>query len=234
MPEAVTYARSGSFATITLDDGKVNVLSLSTLTALEQALDQAAADQATVLLCGREGRFSAGFDLPVLQAGGSPALEMLLRGFRLAERLLSFPTPVVIACTGHALAMGSFLLLSADVRVGAAGPFKIGANEVAIGLPMPFAAIEICRQRLVPAHFTRAVITAELYNPEQAVAAGFLDHVVPPGELLAAAHKAATTLSQLNMPAHFETKRRARAGTLQALRKAIEADDAALRQFLGL
>lgn len=233
MPEAVTYARSGSVGTITLDDGKVNVLSIPVLTAIDQALDQAVADQATVLLCGREQRFSAGFDLGVLQRGGPAALEMLMRGFRLAERLLSFPTPVVIACTGHALAMGSFLLLSADVRLGAAGPFKIGANEVAIGLPMPYAAVEICRQRLVPAHFTRAVILAELYAPEQAVAAGFLDHVVPPGELLQAAQKAAATLSQLNMPAHVETKQRVRGSMLAALRKAIEADDAALRQFLG-
>jgi enoyl-CoA hydratase len=229
--EPVTYVLNGSVASITMDDGKVNSLSPRMLADLNHALDRAVADNATVLLTGRDQRFSAGFDLSILKQGGAAAHEMLMAGFRLAERLLSFPTPVVVACNGHALAMGSFVLLSADLRIGAAGAFKIGANEVAIGLTMPHSAIEICRQRLTPAHFTRAVITAEIYAPEHAVEAGFLDQTVPSSELLPTAQKIALSLSQLNMPAHAATKLRARASTLAALRKAIEADDNELRGF---
>jgi enoyl-CoA hydratase len=159
-----------------------------------------------------------------LQAGGSPALEMLSAGFELAERLLSMPTPVVIACTGHAVAMGVFLLLSGDYRVGAAGPYKITANEVAIGLTMPRAAVEICRQRLTPAHFNRAVVLAETFSPADAVVAGFLDRAVAASELHEVAHTIATESSKLDMTAHAGTKLRARQQTLGAIRAAIEAD----------
>src|SRR6185503_10431701 len=134
MGTLVSYQLDGSVATITMDDGKVNALSLQMLTELGAALDRATADRAVVVLTGRDGIFSAGFDLKVLRAGGPDAWAMLRGGFELAERILSFPTPVLIACTGHAIAMAVFLLLSGDYRVGVDGPYKINANEVAIGL----------------------------------------------------------------------------------------------------
>jgi enoyl-CoA hydratase len=224
----VTYQLNGSIATITMDDGKVNAISPQMITELNGALDRALADRAIVVLTGRAGVFSGGFDLAVLGAGGSSARGMLKGGFELAERLLSFPKPVVIACTGHALAMGVFLLLSGDYRLGMDGAFKIGANEVAIGLTMPRFGVEIARQRLAPAHFHRAVINAEIYTPADAVAAGFLDRVVPAADLLNEAQNAATKLSKLNLPAHAATKLRAREQALKAIRAAIEADDAEL------
>ena len=156
MGTLVSYQLEDSIATIAMDDGKVNALSLQMLTELNAALDRASADRAVVVLTGRDGIFSAGFDLTVLRAGGSDASAMLRAGFALAKRMLSFPTPVLIACTGHAVAMGVFLLLSGDYRVGAGGPYKITANEVAIGLTMPRAAVEICRQRLTPARSAHA------------------------------------------------------------------------------
>ena len=226
MGTLVSYQLDGSVATITMDDGKVNALSLQMLTELGAALDRALADRAVVVLTGRDGIFSAGFDLTVLRAGGSDASAMLRAGFELAERILSFPTPVLIACTGHAIAMGVFLLLSGDYRVGAAGPYKITANEVAIGLTMPRAAVEICRQRLAPAHFNRAVILAEIFSPDDAVAAGFLDRVVPAPELQDVAASAAGLLAKLDSDAHAASKVRARDNSLHALRAAIEADDA--------
>jgi enoyl-CoA hydratase len=229
MGTLVNYELEDSIATITMDDGKVNVLSRQMLAELNAALDRAAADGAVVVLTGRRGVFSAGFDLGVLKAGGGEALAMLRAGFELAERILSFPTPVVIACTGHAVAMGVFLLLSGDYRVGATGEHRITANEVAIGLTMPRAAIEICRQRLSPAHFNRAVVIAEVYSPDAAVDAGFLDRVVPASELQDAARRVAVELVTLDMAAHAATKRRARDHALQAIRAAIEADDASYR-----
>ena len=229
MSDLVAYKLEHPICTITLDDGKVNCLSPQMLGEINAALDRAEKDRAAVVLAGRKGKFSAGFDLAVIGRGGSDAVDMLINGFRLAERLLSFPMPVVIACTGHAIAMGSFLLLSADYRIGADGAHKIGANEVAIGMTMPRFGVEICRQRLAPAHFHRAVISAEIYSPAGAVEAGFLDRVVLEDELIAAARDKATALAGLNMPAHTATKLRARDKALQAVREAIEADEADLR-----
>jgi enoyl-CoA hydratase len=225
----VTYDSDGSVATIAMDDGKANVLAPQMLAELGAALDRAEAEGAVVVLTGREGRFSGGFDLSVINAGGPEAVDMIRGGFELAARLLAFPTPVVIAASGHAVAMASFLLLSGDYRLGAAGPYKITANEVAIGMVMPYAAIEICRQRLAPAHFHRAIALAEVYSPEGAVEAGFLDRVVPAGDLRQTALDIATGLAGLDLSAHAASKLRAREAALTAIRAAIEVDDAALR-----
>ena len=233
MGSLVTYRLHDSVATITMDDGKVNVLSLAMLTELDAALNRAEADRAVVVLTGRDGVFSAGFDLPVLRAGGAEAADLLRAGFDLAARLLAFPTPVLVACPGHAVAMGVFLVLSGDYRIGAHGPYKLTANEVAIGMTMPRAAVEICRQRLTPACFNRAVVLAEVFPPENAVAAGFLDRVVPAAELAEAAAATAAELARLDLDAHAATKLRARHRAATALREAIDADDAAYRARLA-
>lgn len=234
MSSLVHYEFSEGVATITLDDGKVNVVSLPMLEAMQAALDRAAADRAVVLFRGRPGRFSAGFELPVLAAGTTDSARLLRGGFELAERLLSFPQPVVIACSGHALAMGVFLLLCGDYRIGIDGAYKIGANEVAIGLTMPRAAITICRERLARTHLNRAVVNAEIYTPAEAVAAGFLDRVVPETELAAEARAAALNLAKLNAKVHAATRQRLRARMLEELRTAIATDDAEFRAQLNL
>jgi enoyl-CoA hydratase len=228
MQPLIGYQLVDSVATVIMDDGKVNVLSLGMITEINQALDRALDDAAVVVLAGRPGVFSAGFDLPLIRAGGPAATSMLRAGFDLAERVLSYPRPVVIACTGHAVAMGAFLLLSGDYRVGAAGPYKITANEVAIGVTMPRAAVEICRQRLAPAHFNRATILAEPFKPDSAVEAGFLDRVYEPADFWDAVRGIAGELAKLDMDAHKETKLRARQAALAAVHDAIAADYAAL------
>lgn len=233
MPERVWYELADDIATITVDDGKANALSPDLQAEIHGALDRAEADGAVVLLTGRPGMFSAGFDLRVLTGGGQPAIDMVIGGFDLAERLLSFPAPVVIACPGHAIAMGSFLLLAGDVRIGVSGPYRIQANEVAIGLTMPRAALELMRQRLTPAALTRAALLSETFTPERATGAGFLDHVVDPAELTTAARSSATAAAALHRGAHVATKRRARAEMLTALRAAIDADRADLAALLG-
>lgn len=233
MGALVTYRLHDAVAAITMDDGKVNVLSLAMIAELDAALDRAAADRAVVVLTGRDGVFSAGFDLPVLRGGGTEAADLLHAGFELAARLLAFRTPVVVACPGHAVAMGAFLVLSGDYRIGASGPYKITANEVAIGITMPYAAVEICRQRLTPAGFNRAVVIADVFPPEDAVTAGFLDRVVPATELAQTAAATAARLVSLDLDAHAATKQRARRLVGTALREAIDADDAAIRAQLA-
>jgi enoyl-CoA hydratase len=232
MTELATYTLDDGIATIALDDGKANALSIAMLTRLHALLDQAEQDGAIVVLTGRDGRFSAGFDLKVFQSGdGAAVLEMLRGGATLAERILSFPTPVVIAATGHAIAAGSFLALAADVRIGADGPFQVGMNEVKIGLTVPWWAIALARQRLTTADFDRAVVLGHMYDPQSAVAAGFFDRLVAPEQVRAEALAAAAELKQLNMAAHHATKLRARQPALRAIRAAIEQE---LASFDGL
>jgi enoyl-CoA hydratase len=219
MSQLVSYRAAGRVATVTLDDGKVNALSAAMQAEIGAALDRAEADRMAVLLTGRPGIFSAGFDLKVLRAGGDPAQQMVRGGF-----VLSFPAPVVIACPGHAIAMAAFLLLSADYRLGADGPYKITANEVSIGLEIPQAAIEICRQRLSPAALSRAVLLSEVFAPGDAQQAGWLDRVVPAGELAGAAAALAADLAQLDPEAHAASKKRLRGPVVAGIMAALEAD----------
>jgi enoyl-CoA hydratase len=227
----VSYDLSGDVAVVTLDDGKVNVMSPAMQHEVHAALDRATADGAVVVLAGRPGVFSAGFDLATLRAGGRESVDMVEGGFDLAARVLAFPAPVVVACTGHAVAMGLFLLLSGDYRVGGTGAYRLTANEVAIGLTLPHAATEVVRQRLTPAAFDRATILAEAFAPDAAVAAGILDRVVEPSRVLAVAVDTAEMLSLLDRQAHAATKLRARRPALDAVRDAIARDKA---EFAGV
>jgi enoyl-CoA hydratase len=224
MGERVSYERSEGVSTITMDDGKVNAMSMPMMGEINAALDQAREDKTVVVLTGKQGVFSAGFDLAVFKQGAEPLREMLRAGAELNERILSFPFPVIAACSGHAIAMGSFLLMSADLRIGADGPFRIGMNEVAIGFTLPYFAVEIARQRLTPAYFNRAAILAEMYSPEEAIAPGFLDLVVPSEQLLHTALERAAAMSKVDMTAHAATKLRVRGSALDALRRAIDSE----------
>lgn len=226
MDNLLTYSLSEGIATVTLDDGKANVMSLRMLQALGAALDRALVDKAAVVLTGRAGMFSGGFDLGVFKQGDAQQqYQMLEAGARITEKMLSFPLPLVAACSGHAIAMGVFLLLSADVRLGVdTSGTRLQANEVQIGLTLPRFAIEVCRQRLSPAHLNLTAVTARPYAPHEAVEAGFLDQVVPADDLATAARAAAARLLQLNLPAFTATKLRLRQPMLAALHNAIRED----------
>jgi enoyl-CoA hydratase len=234
MSALVRYEIEDGIATITMDDGKRNALSSPMFAELNAAFDRAGADDVPVILTGREETFSAGFDLKTMMAGGADAANMVITGFELGARLLQFPRPIVVACNGNAIAMGAFLLLSTDYRVGAAGPYRIVANEVAIGITMPYFAVEICRSRLAPAHFHRAVNNAEAYGPDDAVVAGWLDRVVASAEVMPAARAKVAELLKLNAAAHAATKLRSRARTLEAVQTAIEADRESFKTIFGL
>ncbi len=224
MTELVTYSRTDLVSTITMDDGRVNVFSIPMLQALHRAFDEAERDGTVVLLTGRHGYFSAGFDLKVLSGPTDDVVTLLRLGATLAERVLSFPAPVTIACTGHAFPAGAFLLMAADMRIGADGPFKLGLNEVRIGLTLPWFAIVLAKHRLTPAHFDHAAVTGIMFDPHGAREAGLLDLVVPPDELETVALEAATDLSVVDRAAHAGTKRRARRLVLEELREAIETE----------
>jgi len=217
MSELTTYELTDGVATITLDDGKVNALSVEMLTSIGEQLDRAEADEAVVVMTGRERTFSAGFDL---KSEDWPT--MLTAGARTSVRMLSFPRPIVIACNGNALAMGAFLLLSADGRVGARGDFKIGLNEVAIGLTMPYFGIALARHRLTRPAYDRCTTTGAIIGPDEAREAGFLDRVVEQGEVQSAAADVARQLTGIDMAAHLATKMRIRAELLEGLTDGID------------
>ncbi|PAA14125.1 crotonase/enoyl-CoA hydratase family protein [Pseudomonas fragi] len=224
MSDLIAYHLEDGIATLTLSNGKVNAISPDVITAFNAALDQAEQDRAVVIITGQPGILSGGYDLKVMTASPEQAIELVRQGSTLARRLLAHPFPVVIACSGHAVAKGAFLLLSVDYRIGVEGPFSIGLNEVQIGMTMHHAGIELARDRLRKSAFHRSVINGEMFTPLTAVDAGFLDKVVKPDELQAAALEAARQLKKINMKAHRNTKLKVRKELLETLDKAIEED----------
>jgi enoyl-CoA hydratase len=224
MSDVVSYELEDGIATVRLANGKVNAISPDVIDALNAALDRSEADGAIVVLTGSPGILSAGYDLKVMQAGPDSAIALVSAGSTLSRRMLAHPLPVIIACPGHAVAKGAFLLLSADYRVGVEGPFKIGLNEVQIGMTMHHAGIELARDRLRKSYLNRSVINAEMFDPQEALAAGFLDAVVAPDDLMPTALAVANGMKNLNMTAHARTKVKLRAQVLESLDLAIEAD----------
>lgn len=224
MADLVTYTFENGIATLTLDNGKVNAISPELIDEFNVALDRATAHEAVVVVTGRPGILSGGYDLKVMKAGPQQAIDLVAAGSALSRRMLSHPFPVIIACPGHAVAKGAFLLLSADHRIGVEGPFTIGLNEVQIGMTMHHVGIELARARLRKSYFNRCVINAEMLDPARAVEAGFLDDIVAADDLMSAALVVAERLKGLNMKAHAATKLKVRKDLLETLDAAIEAD----------
>ena len=214
----------GGVAVIGIDDGKVNALNLALLQQINDALESAEALNTGVVIIGRPGILSAGFDLKQMMTEDSVACSLLRAGAELCLRLMTFRRPVVSACTGHAYPMGAFLLLSSDYRIGADGPFKIGMNEAKIGLVMPTFAFELARWRLTPPAFNKTILTGEMFTPNEAVSAGFLDEVCDANALASVAISKAAELSAMPANAHVQIKRKLRAPLLEAIRHAIDTE----------
>jgi len=233
--KSVQYNLQDQVATIRIDDGKRNALSPEVIREIYQALDRAESDRAIVILTGRESVFSAGFDLHVMKRGGINALRMLRAGYGLTARVMAYPYPVIAACNGHVMAMGVFLMLSADYVIGSRGDFNIAANEVAIGLTMPRVAALMLHHRLTPAAFQRAVTLSEYFDVESALRSGFFDELVDPADLIPRAGTCADEFKKLDLPAHAASKRRIRIALIRKIRFSIPLDllDAVLMGLRG-
>jgi len=224
--DSLSYELEGNVAVIRFDDGKANVLGHPAIEGLHLLLTRAEDDEAAaVAIIGRPGKFSAGFDLSVMTAGPDQARDLLRAGAELALRIYVFPLPVVLGATGHALAMGAILLMAADVRIGADGPFKVGLPEVEIGMPVPEFAVELARDRLSKRHFVSAVQHAVVTDPAAAVDVDFLDQVVAPDQVeattLAAAHDLA---DRLKARPFRMTRINARVPTARVIQAGLDAD----------
>ena len=224
MSDLVSYTMTEGVATVTLANGKVNALSPEVIAGMHAALDRAEMDEAVVVLTGQPGILSGGYDLKVMKSGPEATRNLVASGSALTLRMLAHPQPIVVACPGHAVAKGAFLLLACDYRVGVEGPFQIGLNEVKIGMTMHHVGLALARDRLTPSAFQRSVVNAEMFGPQAAMQAGFLDQVVATEQLMPTALALAQQLAQLNKKAHAQTKRKARKVLLEALAAAIEVD----------
>ncbi|MBP7824309.1 MAG: crotonase/enoyl-CoA hydratase family protein [Pseudomonas sp.] len=229
MTELVAYQCENGIATLTLNNGKVNAFSPQLIDDFNAALDRAEQDKAIVIVTGQPGILSGGYDLKVMTSSPQNAIDLVAKGSTLARRMLAHPYPIIVACPGHAVAKGAFVLLSADYRIGVEGPFTIGLNEVLIGMTMHHVGIELARERLGKAAFQRSVINGELFNPQGALSAGFLDQVVAVDALLPSALAVAEQMKKINMTAHRNTKLKTRKAFLETLDAAIELD----KQHLG-
>ena len=198
--------KEGDISIITLDDGKANVFSPTMISEFNSLLDQIPTNKGSLLIHGRQGIFSAGFDLKVMMSGPKQAVEMVKSGFTMLQRVFSFPRPVVASCTGHAIALGAFLLCSSDYRIGVRGDYKIGANELRNNMIIPTPILEIAKFKLTKSHKQRALLNAEMYAIEDAIEPGYLDEIVDADKVYDIALAKAKDLATLAHPQYNETK----------------------------
>jgi len=222
-----TEVRDG-ICLLRLDHGKPNSISEAVCSELMAALEDAEKTADAIVLLGKPGMFSGGFDLPTMAEGPAAAAAMVKAGGRLLMAIYDHAKPVVVGCTGHAIAMGAFMTMAGDYRVGARGAFKIGANETAIGMTLPTFGIELARACLSKRHFDRAIVHSTIYDPEGAVDAGFLDEIVDPERVEPAAIAAAQRLAALKQPAFRNNKRLAHGATVELIRSTLDSNIAAL------
>ena len=226
--EVVEYEVRDRIAHVTIANGKANALSPDVLSGLGDALSRAEdADEEEVgalLISGAPGMLSGGFDLQIMRSGPEAAGKLVTDGGELFARMYGSTIPVVVACTGHAIAAGALLLLGADARVGAQGAFRIGLIETQLGMVLPRWAVELAQERLSPRHLQAATVGARIYDPTGAADAGFLDTVVEPDGLAEAAVAEAALWAALPRTAYRGQVRMNRAERLGRLSEAIAAD----------
>lgn len=221
MSSRLTYKLEDTIAVVTMDDGKANALSPDMINELSEALDRATSEAGAIILTGRDGIFSGGFDLKVMREGPDAALAMVEAGAQLMLKIYLHPLPVIAACTGHAIAAGAITLLASDVRIGTSGTFSLGLNETSIGMTLPPFGIELARDRLVPKALTPAALGATLYGPDAACDVGYLDRVVAPADLAGEARKTAAHYADLDAPSYAQTKINLRQATVDRIRPTL-------------
>ncbi|MEQ9520040.1 MAG: crotonase/enoyl-CoA hydratase family protein [Parvibaculum sp.] len=220
----LNYELKNEIAHLHMDDGKANALGHAMIDALNEAIDRAEKEAKAILISGREKRFCAGFDLSVMASGPAEVAKLVSRGAHLLTRLYGLKLPVIVACTGHALAAGGLMLLAADYRVGTKGEFRIGLNEVAIGMTTPMFLLDFARDRVPTTWLPRATVHAHLFNPEEATASGFLDEAVEADKLIARASAVAEQMGALPQPAFAGSKKKLNQETITRIEANLAAD----------
>jgi len=220
--QIATLTSDGDVSIITLNDGKANVFSPEMSKAVSSLLDQVPEDKGSLVITGRPGIFSAGFDLKIISSGDADAVAAMVKaGFTLLARIYNFPRPVIAACSGHGVALGAFLLCCADYRIGAKGQFIVQANETRNNMSIPTPILEISKSRIAKTHWYRAILNAEAYPVENAIAPGYLDEVTDAENLMNRAMEVANDLATLGHPHYKITKDLDQKETLKRINDAI-------------
>ena len=202
-----TLTSKDDISIITLDDGKANVFSPKMIQDVNECLDKVPTEGGALIITGRRGMFSAGFDLKIISAGDMQAtMDMSLSGFKLLSRLFSFPRPILAACSGHGIALGTFLLCCCDYRIGVKGDYMIGANEMRTNMVIPIPILELISHRVTASHKYRAILGAEMYSIQDGVEAGLIDEIVDSKDLMEAAMLKAKDLASMGHPSYTLTK----------------------------
>lgn len=222
MTDLLTYDLTDAVATIRLDDGKANAFSNLMFDAVNDAMDRADKEAKIIVLRGKDGIFSAGYNLKELMLGGETAVNLVRRGSEFAVRMMETRKPIICAGDGHIVALGAFLFLAADYRIGKNGAFQVGLPETAKGLPMHNFGRELAMPRLNQRYFSRAFINGEMFTPENAVDVGYLDEAED--DVDAAIDKAVAFFNSVSLHAFAINKPRGHQTLLPTLKAAIEDD----------
>ena len=202
-----TLTSKDDISIITLDDGKANVFSPKMIQDVNECLDKVPTESGALIITGRDGMFSAGFDLKIISSGDMQAtMDMSLSGFKLLSRIFSFQRPVLAACSGHGIALGTFLLCCCDYRIGVKGDYMIGANEMRTNMVIPIPILELISHRVTASHKYRAILGAEMYSIQDGVEAGLIDEIVDSKDLMEAAMLKAKDLASMGHPSYTLTK----------------------------
>lgn len=219
----MTYQLNNEVAVAAFDDGKVNAVNEAFIDQLDQYLDDAERDAGALIITGRPGMFSAGFDLKALQGDEQAAARLVQRGMAMLVRLYEYPLPLIAACNGHAIGLGAFILLASDNRIGSTGSYQITLPETALSMPFTPVLLTLINDRVSGSHQTCTALQSSSLSPESAVTAGFLDLVADPDELLTTAQTLAEKLAELPQAAYAANKRDIRAQSLAAMRTSLGA-----------
>ena len=202
-----TLTNKDDISIITLDDGKANVFSPKMIQDVNECLDKVPTESGALIITGRDGMFSAGFDLKIISSGDMQAtMDMSLSGFKLLSRIFSFPRPILAACSGHGIALGTFLLCCCDYRIGVKGDYMIGANEMRTNMVIPIPILELISHRVTASHKYRAILGAEMYSIQDGVEAGLIDEIVDSKDLMEVAMLKAKDLASMVHPSYTLTK----------------------------
>ena len=224
--QLATLTSEGDVSIITLNDGKANVFSPQMSKTISSLLDEVPDDKGSLVITGRPGIFSAGFDLKIISSGDASAVSSMIKtGFTLLARVYNFPRPVIAACSGHGVALGAFLLCCADYRIGAKGQFIVQANETRNNMSIPTPILEISKTRISKTHWYRAILNAEAYPIEKAIEPGYLDEVVEAESLMTRAMEVANDLATLGHPHYKTTKDLDQKDTLKRIHDAIDENN---------
>ena len=222
MSSFATISTTDRIATLTLDDGKANAFGFAMMEAINGCLDSVENDADVIVLTGRPNIMCAGFDLKVMNNSPDDATQMVRLGGELLLRLFSSPKPMMISTSGHGIAAGGLLMLTADYRIGAEGEARYGLNESAIGMVLPPFGMDLARFKLNNQYLDASVVGAELYLPEPAVRVGYLDEITTAENLEARTFEKAKTLQELDAKAFAGNKKVIRGAMIEKIRADLE------------